>query len=135
MEFEWTEELATNVLWIDTQHKYIITEMQDILNAIAAGKGEQEIQADITLLEVIASSHFATEESYMHKYNFSGHNSHKTDHEKLGEIIERFKSGYEERGIYSGFTAEIKSALIKYWTDHIPNFDMPLAAFFKNRKM
>ena len=131
MEIEWTENLATNILWIDMQHKYIFTKMKDFINAITAGKDELEIQIIINLVELITNAHFETEESYMLKYDYTDYKLHKTDHEKLTEIIEHIKDESNERGIYSGFTKNIKSVLFQYLTEHIPKFDKPLADFLR----
>ena len=68
----------------------------------------------------------------MREYNFPDRESHKTDHEKLGIIIEQLRDEYNKHGISSKFTDEVKSTLIQYWTEHIPKFDKPLAAFLKN---
>ncbi len=81
MESQWTEDLATNIPVIDTQHKKIITRTNEFLRAVSQGRGQKEIETAVKILEGFAQSHFETEEKFMLQYKFPDYKLHKTQHQ------------------------------------------------------
>lgn len=92
-----TKKNMINVPEIDDQHKKLF----DILNELHAATVEgQEQSALVKIFDDLISytvEHFDCEEEYMKKYEFSGYEKHKQEHDELtGQAVELqklFKSG------------------------------------------
>ena len=131
MEIEWTKEMATNVSLIDIQHKNIIAKINNFILAVNQGRGKKEIDSAMSILEEHADAHFETEEKYMIKYKYPHYKSHLAEHQKFDSVIEYLKLESELQSEPLDLVKKIKTVFERYWSDHIPKCDKPLAAFLQ----
>ncbi|MCP4628269.1 MAG: hemerythrin family protein [bacterium] len=134
MESKWTEDLATNIPVIDTQHKNLITRTNEFLRVISQGRGQKEIETAVKILDEIAQSHFETEEKFMLQHTFPDYKLHKIQHQNYIKVIESLNSEYEFIGSSSDFVKKTKLLLLSYLQNHIKEFDKPLADFLRKTK-
>ena len=130
----WSDDLATGIPLIDTQHKNIITRINEFLDAVSQGRGKKEIEKAIKILDEFANTHFETENKYMLQYKYPDYKLHKAQHEKYINVIDSLKIEYDIRILSPDFEKKIKIVLLSYLRDHIEKFDKPLADFLRQRK-
>ncbi len=77
---KWNDKYSVGISVIDDEHKGFI----DIINKIIAAKKHNDKPEEVreVLYEMIkyALNHFATEETYMIKFNFPGYQLHRNEH-------------------------------------------------------
>ena len=70
MRVQWSDDLTTGIDKIDNQHKNLIIKVNELLQAINAGKGKRQIGSMLEFLGEYVVEHFSTEEEYMKEYNY-----------------------------------------------------------------
>jgi hemerythrin len=91
MQIEWKEEYGVGSKEIDDQHKYFISLLNDLNNAIVAGKSREELKGLFQYVADYAEKHFATEEKYFDEFNYEGAAEHKMKHQEIRDEIEKIK--------------------------------------------
>ena len=134
MEEKWTEDLTTNIPVIDTQHKNIITRINEFLRAVSQGRGQKEIEKAVKILEELSKSHFETEEKFMIQYKYTDYKMHRAHHKNFIKVIESLIIEFELISPSSDLVKKIKIVLLSYFQNHITKFDKPLANFLRQCK-
>ena len=62
---EWSDELATGILWQDFQHAELIAHINRLHQAIIAKQAQEELWRMLEFLEKYVDNHFSLEERYM----------------------------------------------------------------------
>jgi len=125
---EWNETLSVGIKSLDDQHRELIALINQLNDAMKAGKAREIITT--VLKEVIdyTSYHFSTEEEHMDKVNFSGSFTHKIEHKKLVE-----KALSLHRDVEAGklmVTIEVMNFLQQWVTNHILGTDKKYSSVF-----
>jgi len=126
---EWNDSLSVEIPSLDDQHKQLIALLNQLNDAMKAGKAKEILST--VLKEVIdyTAYHFTTEEQYMDKVAFTGAFSHKTEHKKLVD-----KALSLHRDVEAGklmVTIEVMQFLQEWVTNHILGTDKKYTAAFK----
>ena len=121
----WGPALAVGVKEIDDQHKKLIDLVNQLNDAMHAGKGKEALGAVLGELVRYTVYHFGNEERLMaqHKYEFSV--EHKAQHKKLIEDVNAFKSKYDSGNAM--ISAEIMNFLRDWLGKHIMQTDKKFA--------
>lgn len=128
-----TEDLKTNVISIDSQHKELFRITNDLLDACKQGKGAESISDVINFLEKYVKTHFLTEEKYMQEYNYPGYNVHKIQHEFFIKKTEELKNLFKRDGATLSLTINISSTIVNWLVNHIRGLDRELANFLRKQ--
>ncbi len=131
MAIQWTENLAVGVDMIDNQHKGIFSRVNNLLNAMAQGKGRDEVGKVITFLADYVVKHFRSEEEIMIKNNFDGYPSQKEEHAQFIRDFSVLKKEFETSGVTSHLVIQVQQKLCNWLTNHIGNEDKKIGAFLK----
>lgn len=95
--YDWNNSLSVNVDEIDRQHMQLIRMINNLFDAMSAGKGKEIIEKTLIELFNYTRQHFSMEENYMTQYNYPVLSLHKNEHDKLTrqviELVNEFKSG------------------------------------------
>jgi hemerythrin len=90
----WAPELMTGNMQIDRQHMRIFDLMNTLLDALAEGKGQEEVGKVLATLSLFVVAHFRIEEALMAEIGYSGLAAHQEAHEavraKVEDMVERF---------------------------------------------
>lgn len=129
MKMEWTDDLATNIPFIDIQHKNIFIETNKFLESVSQGRSQAEFGRAIKVLQDCVHNHFSTEEKYMLQNNYPHYKQHNEQHKKYITIADNLEMEFELKNLAPDFEKKIEMVLTYYWTDHIQKFDIPLAHF------
>lgn len=91
---DWIEEYSVGVELIDEQHRYILELLDELFDAIASTRTDQEIGDIINRLVAHAALHFATEEDYFDQFGYADAEDHKARHRELTARVVDFKARY-----------------------------------------
>lgn len=134
MPILWSEDLATNILSIDSQHKELFRLINELLSACREGKGTDYVGKAINFLEDYVKTHFQTEERYMQIYNYPQFNTHKIQHEKFVESFLELKNRFLKEGATLSLTLSISNTIVNWLTNHIRRVDGEMAKYLKEQK-
>lgn len=94
---DWSDTLSIRVPEMDNQHKKLVAMLNELHDAMKAGKGRDSVGPIVTRLIDYTKTHLANEEKFLESINYAFINSHKTEHRKLTEqVLElqaKFNSG------------------------------------------
>jgi len=121
MKIDWKEEYSVGIKEIDDQHKYFISLLNNLYNAIVEGKSREELKVLFRSLSDYAEKHFATEEKYFDEFNYEGAAEHKRKHQEMRDEIEKIKNMDEEKEI--DFYGNIVYFLKDWLEDHLEKMD------------
>jgi len=127
----WKEAYSVNVKEIDDQHKKLIAMINELNDAMAAGKAKEVLGEILARLVSYTASHFANEEKLMQTNGYEGFQDHKAKHEKMTVKVLDLQSQYQQGK--AAMTIEVMNFL-KNWLDkHILGTDMQYSAFLNSK--
>jgi len=130
---EWSDELATGILWQDVQHAELIDHINCLQQAILAKQAQSELWRMIDFLEKYVENHFSMEERYMEVVGDPTIRDHARAHQKFQENLTELRS-------YDGTGAQITAAALCYdlyeWvTNHIRTTDKALGRLLQQKAL
>ena len=117
----WNDELSVKVKEIDDQHKKLIGLVNNLHDAIQAGKGKQVLEE--TLLELVnyTEYHFQTEEKYMKQFKYPGYLPHKMAHDEFAKKVLTHQADLKADRFVEPLAVMV---FLKVWvTSHIMDMD------------
>ena len=128
---EWSDELATGILWQDFQHAELIDHINRLQQAILAKQAQAELWRMIDFLEKYVDNHFSMEERYMEVAHDPTIQAHARAHQQFRENLTELRS-------YDGTGAQITAAALCYdlyeWvTNHIRTTDKALGHLLQQK--
>jgi hemerythrin-like metal-binding protein len=109
---------------IDAQHKKLVELVNELDEAMRAGKGRDVVGHVLTELVNYTVFHFSTEEKLMDKYGVPSAEAHKKEHKKLVEDVGSFKAKFDSGT--ASVTTELMSFLRNWLSTHILKTDKAL---------
>ena len=132
MAYTWVNDLATGNEKIDTQHKRLVSALNDLLDACSSGQGRTKVNATMDFMVDYVIQHFADEEKLQLQYNYPGYVNHKNLHEAfkldVGELVKNIKADGPSVRLVGKANAFLGDWLIK----HIKQEDMKVAAHIRS---
>lgn len=126
----WSAEYSVNVKELDAQHHKLFDMINELHEAMRAGKGKDTASAVLAKLVEYTKTHLAYEEKLMKQHGYPGYNDQKIAHDALtrqvGEYAAKLKDG-------KATTIEIMNFLKEWLTKHILVTDKRYAAFFNSK--
>jgi hemerythrin len=127
--FEWTQELAVGVPYIDEQHQDLFRYAEELYAAMAGGQGKAVLARTLERLIDYTRLHFAAEERLMRVREYPGAMAHKAEHQALAQRVMDFAADYKTG--QAVVTEELMQFLRSWLETHIKQSDMQFAAFLK----
>ena len=124
----WDDRLLTHITIIDQQHKHFVSILNLLYRKFEQLAPKEEIDPVISELVSYASTHFATEEGYMQKYNYPEFNEHKAIHDKLTADLTNLIEKYNQEG--KKVLPEIFDYLENWLVQHLDIYDHKYAEYF-----
>ena len=125
---QWNESFSVGVAEIDTQHKNLVSYLNDLHFAMSQGKGNDILKSLLGRLVGYTQVHFATEEKFMRQWNYPGYVYHKGEHEAFVKKVAEFKTKFENG--QAALSIEILTFLKDWVTNHIQGTDKKYGPFF-----
>lgn len=131
MVYEFTNDLRTGNTIIDGEHKTLIKAANDASQAIALGKGMQELESTLAFLASYTKTHFDNEGKLQDKYEYPERRRHKLWHESYIRDINLTYSRLKSEGTSPVLVAELERR-IHILINHIKQQDTKLADYIKH---
>ena len=128
---QWSDALSVNVAEIDRQHQKLVTMINDLNEAMRAGKGKDALGKTITELITYAGSHFQLEEKYFAQYGSPETAAHKKEHTDFVQKVTEFKTGFDKGSL--GLSLQVMTFLSDWLQKHIKGCDKKYSAFFNSK--
>ncbi|MHC4269654.1 MAG: bacteriohemerythrin [Planctomycetota bacterium] len=128
---EWDDEkYSVGISKIDSEHKkFIDTINRAILVDQNSNHPKEDVMEVLNEMKEYADTHFATEETYMVKFNYSDYESHRKKHQdfiiETTAFFDKITNG--DRQLISEILEHLKSWLV----NHIQDTDAKYASCFK----
>lgn len=132
MAYEWSDDLLTGNLQIDTEHKELIKAINDLLEACSKGKGRVEIERTVKFLSSYTKTHFSHEEALQKKHNYPDYENHKKYHKDFTDSVDIIQNKLLADGASVVLVGELNSKVISWLTRHIKREDSKVAAHIRD---
>jgi hemerythrin len=123
---KWSDEYATGIERLDTQHKTLFKMTEDFRGALDEGLGENVYGDLLRSLDLYARTHFGFEEGLMERHQCPSSRQNREAHERFVEIL----AGFQERYTQHGFDREDAHAMVntmdRWLVNHICRLDLEL---------
>lgn len=123
--FAWDDKLKTNHPSIDIDHKKLVDLVNQLADAMQAGKGKDVCGAVLNNLISYTKTHFAMEERLMSQHGYANSAAHKAEHQKLLADVADFKTKFDAGSLT--LTASLLAFLRDWLIKHISHSDKALA--------
>lgn len=131
---KWADSLSVGVDLIDSQHKQMISFINELIDAMRDGEALKEIDRAVEFMEEYANTHFAAEEELMAKYAYPATQSHITQHNSFRREIAQVKRELEAGTPPGLLLMRARKSLADWFSNHINDVDRSLARFIRMRK-
>ncbi len=95
--FPWRNDFNLNVSAMDTQHRDLVSIINDLQQAVNEGEGNEKLGKILDSLLAYTDKHFAAEEKLMKKHGYPEYEEHKKKHiamrGKVHSLIRDYKGG------------------------------------------
>ncbi|RNC71363.1 MAG: hemerythrin [Desulfuromonadales bacterium] len=125
----WTKDLTVGIEEIDSQHRLLFRQLEQLLDACLSGREQEEVLAMLGFLDGYVITHFETEEGLQLRYGYPGYESHRAEHRALLERHARFREELGETGPTRDFVLRVNQALIDWLSNHILTVDKAASTF------
>lgn len=127
--FNWEDRFSVGIAEIDMQHQKLVQMLNELYDAMKAGKGNDVLGKVLNGMIQYTASHFATEERYMKLHGYPDFAAHKREHDSLTqqvlELQEQFNAGQPVLSMKVG-------TFLKGWLiNHISGTDMGYSPFLR----
>ncbi len=124
--FAWDDKLKTNHTAIDNDHKKLVDLVNQLADAMQAGKGKDVCGKVLNELINYTKTHFAMEERLMTTHLYPKAAEHRAEHTKLLKEVADFKTKFDSGALT--VTASLLGFLRDWLVNHICQSDKALAA-------
>jgi len=127
----WSEGISVGVEQLDNDHKALINLINELYDAMQAGRETDVLESIFGRLIDYTHTHFLREEQLMDKYNFPGLAAHKIQHVELTTRVQQFHKKFMA-GESPSLSLELL-ALFKTWLiSHIRVSDFQYRPYLKD---
>ena len=131
---KWVDALSVGVDLIDSQHKQMISFVNELIDSLRDGKAEREIDRAVEFLEDYAYKHFAAEQELMTKFAYPALVTHIRQHDSFRKELGIVKRELEA-GVPPGMLLmRVKKSLADWFANHINDIDRSLGRFVRVRQ-
>jgi hemerythrin len=127
--FQWNESYSVGIKTFDDHHKQLIKLVNQLYDAMAEGKGRQELRTILDSLIQYTNFHFASEEKEMLKFRYPGYIKHRAEHTLLKTQVTEYQAKMENGQL--GLSIEVASFLKNWLMNHILGEDKKYEPYLK----
>ena len=131
MAFLWTSTLETGHSVIDSQHKELITAVNNLLNACQQGQGASKVSETMDFLISYTKRHFGEEEGLQQKSNYPDIANHRGYHEAFVKVVTDLAAELKQAGPTPTMINKIIRNVGDWLVNHIQQQDTKVAAHLK----
>jgi len=128
---DWNDTYSVGVVKIDNQHKRLVQIINELSDAMGAGKGKDVLGNVLKELIAYVNTHFKTEEEMMVQFGYEEYENHRYEHEKLTDEVKRFFDDYQAGKAL--LSVQIMNFLRNWLMDHIVVKDKKFGKFLNSK--
>jgi len=126
---KWDDSFKTGYKPVDTQHENLFGMVNQLHDAIVAGKGTDALAPTLEKLATYTIDHFAEEEKLMLSINYPDFAAHRAKHVDLTKQVKDLMSKFREGKLVLSMT--ISTFLANWLKHHIKEDDVTLIQYVK----
>jgi hemerythrin len=127
---EFDESLVTGNEMIDSQHKELISRINQLLSKCETSEDQFAAIKMLDYLSDYVEFHFGEEEKFQEEIGYPGIKEHKQKHAEFVETIAALRNMLEEEeGPSAAFVALVQEKVIDWLFGHIKGFDRSVAEY------
>lgn len=134
MAFVWTKSIETGNKVIDSEHKELLTKINDFMNACSQGKGRAEIMTTLQFLKKYTATHFSHEEELQKNSGYPDYIKHKQLHREFNQSVDKIEKKFLAEGATIAMVGEINQNIGNWLIAHIKNEDIKLGKYLAEQK-
>ncbi len=128
---DWSESLRVGVNTVDEQHVKLVTLVNQLYDAMVAGKGKVVVGQVLTELIDYTVYHFKTEEEFFKKYGYPNAADHIREHNDLTRTAKELKVAYDSNK--ATVTFDTMKFLKDWLVNHIMKSDKAFGPFLAGK--
>ena len=125
---EWNASLSTGITVFDNDHKKLVALVNELYDAVSAGKGKDAMGKILDALIDYTKTHFAREEQYFAQHGYPDIAAHKKEHAGLTAQVLDVQKKYKA-GSTSTLSLEVLNFLKNWLIKHIQGTDKKYGPF------
>lgn len=127
----WSDSLSVKVKQFDDQHKKLVDMVNQLFDAMKAGKGNQVMGDILKSLIQYTQTHFAAEERIMKQYGYPDFEAHKKEHNALVmQVLDLQKQFQEGKAV---LTQNVMTFLRDWLSKHIQGEDKKYGVYLNGK--
>ncbi|MBT1074831.1 bacteriohemerythrin [Geobacter grbiciae] len=127
----WNDSLSVKVKQFDDQHKKLVEMLNQLFDAMKAGKGSLVVGDILKQLIAYTQTHFAAEERLMKQYGYADLEIHKKEHNALVvQVLDLQKQFQDGKAV---LTQNVMTFLRDWLSKHIQGDDKKYGVFFNGK--
>ena len=127
----WDGRYETGHLAIDTQHRHLFSLVNDLHEALMAGRGKQAMGDTLRALASYTAEHFRCEEALMLQMEFPGTSDHQRKHAQLVSQVRQLMADHDAGKLTLPLT--LARFLSDWLGHHIEEEDMKLIEWVRTK--
>jgi len=131
MAFTWTSSLETGHPLIDSQHKELITAVNNLLAACQQGQAADKVNETMNFLISYTKRHLGEEEELQQKSNYPDLANHRNFHEYFTKTVMELSAELKQNGSTPTVINKIVRNVGDWLINHIQQQDTKVAAHLK----
>jgi hemerythrin-like metal-binding protein len=128
----WNKNYSVGIEEMDIQHKQLLLIMNNLNDAIQAGKGQEALQEIFIDLTAYARQHFAEEEIIMRDNKYPEREAHMVFHRELENKVKEYRQMFEDGVAVAG--SDVLDFLKEWLIQHILKQDTKYGKFIKEQQ-
>ncbi len=126
----WKNDYSVKVREWDNHHRKIIDAINELHDAMSAGKEKEALEGILNDLTNYADYHFAAEERQMLKHNYPDYTQHRYKHQKMLSKIRSLMEGYKQGKM--DLSHDVSNFLSNWLNKHIAGTDKRYSSFMNS---
>lgn len=126
MKSTWNDSLKIGIPLLDLQHKQLIDQMDQLLEAMGSQKESQELKSILGFLDMYVNNHFNYEQSCMEMYKCPVACQNKNAHARFLKVLQEVNNQIDRKESPSLVSVRIKRELLDWFVSHIKSIDTRL---------
>lgn len=127
----WDDSIKTGLWTVDTQHERWVGFINQLHEAMLAGKGKEIVGQTLTAMVDYTRTHFADEESLMFAHGYAKYAEHKAQHDAcISKVLDLQRRA---EGNEFGISRKVLNYLKDWLVFHIKGADQDFVPFLKSK--
>ena len=128
----WNSSMEIGNTLIDSQHKQLISAINNLFDAYQSGNGRKEVEHTMNFLLDYTIKHFNEEEELQKEYNYPDCIQHKNIHSNFIEEVKKMATTLQLTGPSDDLISHICQTTGRWIINHIKQEDIKIANHIKS---